>query len=323
MKNKVLVTGTSVSDELLTPLRDAGLHIENPVHLLSEDELTAELDGAVAYLLGGDEIATRRALEAAKELKVVAFLGVGYESFIDVKAAAQLGIPVTNTPGTLTDSVAEFTVGQLINANRRLTEYVNLYRSGGSGQEEKQRDLASRTVGIIGLGAIGTRIAEILRQGFNASVVYYSRTRKPETEDRLGVTYVDLHTLAESSSAIVVMTPGNDSTRGLVDSSVLSAVQPGSLLVNTARPEVVDANALHAALSDGRVGVAVVDGFYEGAEGAKLLADFGPDRLLVTGHIASLTTDARDGMARKAVSSILNILNSGTDEYIVVPPARG
>jgi lactate dehydrogenase-like 2-hydroxyacid dehydrogenase len=317
MSQKVLVTGTSVADKFLSMLRDAGLEVSNPTHLLKESELRSELSDSVAYLLGGDEFASDTALSDAHALKIIAFLGVGYESFVDVAAATRRGIPVTNTPGVLTDSVAEFTVGQLLNARRRLTQYCNAYRRGEQGTETKQYQLAGHRIGIVGLGAIGTRIAEILRRGFQADISYFSRTQKPHEEERLGITMMPLRELASSCDAIVVMTPGNESTRGLIDSSVLGEMRPDALLINTARPDIVDASALKNGLGSNQPSIAVFDNFYEGDVGKELLSLYGEDRLLVTGHIGSLTHDARDAMATKTINSILNILSAGADENIV------
>jgi glyoxylate reductase len=317
MSRKILVTGESVGSEFLQPLVDAGYEVKNPPGVLSEDELANELADSVGYLLGGDEVATAKALRNAKDLRVVAFLGVGYESFVDAEAASTLGIPVTNTPGTLIDSVAEFTIGHLLNARRRLTQYANAYRRGDRGIEEKQRDLAGHRIGILGLGAIGTRIAEILTLGFRAPVQYHSRTRKPDEERRLGISFTSLEDLARTSDAIVVMVPGNDSTKGLISSRIVEAMGPDVLLINTARPEIVEPGGLYSGLETGRISVAAFDGFYDDPTGSKLLANFAEDRLLVTGHIASLTHDARDAMARKAVASILNTIESGDDQNVV------
>jgi glyoxylate reductase len=314
---KVLVTGTSVATELLEPLRVEGFTVSNPTHLLSEDELIDELRNSTAYLLGGDEIATREALAQATELKVIAFLGVGYQSFIDTAAAKDLGIPVTYTPGTLNDSVAEFTIGQLINANRRLTQYTNTYRSGQRETEQKQRDLVSRPIGIVGLGAIGTKIAEILRFGFDATVRYYSRTRKEDEERRLGITYLPLDDLVSDCPTLIIMMPGNESTYGMFDEELIRKFQPQTILVDTARHGIVDPTALDYGLGTGAISVAVFDGFYDDPVGDSLLKKYGDDRLLVTGHIASLTSDARDRMAKMAVQSINNITKSGTDGYLI------
>ena len=231
-------------------------------------------------------------------------------------SANSRGIVVTNTPGTLTDAVAEFTVGQLINANRRLTQYSNAFRAGNYGTEEKQHDLVMRNVGIIGMGAIGSPYCGILRKGFGFHVSY-SRSRRPSLEESLDIRYLDRLTLATSCDVIIVMTPGNTSTWNLVDAEFLQALPSGSILVNTARPGIVEPKALRKALRDGPLSLAVFDGFYDGAVGADLLNEFTEARLLVTGHIASLTHEARANMARKAVQSVLNVLATGTDEYVV------
>lgn len=314
---KVLVTGGSVEERFLEPLRDFGLDVRNPQGVLSEDELRLELEDAVAYLLAGDEFAGEKALATASALKIVAFLGVGYESFIDSQAATGLNIVVTNTPGTLTNSVAEFTIAHLLAARRQLVPYVNGYRRGERDFEVKQRDLHGHSVGIVGLGNIGARIAEILSAGFSTAVSYYSRTRKPELEASLGIDYRGLPDLAASVESLIVMTPGNDSTRHMLNASILQELAKSSILVNTARADIVDPDALRQALDSGRLACATFDGFYEGQVGDELLAAFGDERLMVTGHIASLTHDARDAMAIKAVRSILNVLTDGEDEHIV------
>lgn len=322
VSNKVLITGTGVSDSAVETLRAAGLTVANPTHHLTEAELAQELEGAVAYLLDGEEFVTADALAGAKDLRIIAYHGVGYQSSIDMSAADRLGIVVTNTPGTLTEAVAEFTVGQIINANRRLTQYANAVRAGRRGTEEKQRDLVARHVGLIGLGAIGSRIAEILRKGFGVTVSYYTRSRRPALEESLGVAYLDLGSLARSCDVIVVMTPGNDTTWDLVDDDFLQALPPGAILINTARPRVVSPAALRRALRDGPLSLAVFDGFYDAPTGPDLLAEFSEDRLLVTGHIASLTHEARNSMSRMAVQSILNVLATGTDDHAVGAAGR-
>lgn len=318
MTKKILVTGSSVRDDLLRPLVDAGYQVANPTHLLSEDELQRELEGAVAYLVGGDEYASKTAVSTAKGLRIIAFLGVGYQSFIDADAAAHLNIPVTNTPGTLAQSVAEFTIGQALNATRRLAVYGRYYRGHQANAEEKRHDLGAASVGLIGLGSIGTRIAEILTAGFGARLSYYSRTRKQADEVRLGIAYKELPELMTSSSIVFVMVPGNDTTKGLLGASELSRLPKNAILVNTARPNVVDPAALLTELQSGRIETAVFDDFYDDAvpQTAALLA-LPEDRLLLTRHIASLTHEARDGMAIKAVQSILNVLRTGSDEYII------
>jgi glyoxylate reductase len=321
MTTKILVTGTSVRPELLQPLIEAGYTVDNPTHLLSEDELKKKLETSCAYLVGGDEYASRVALSSAKQLKVVAFLGVGYESFIDAAAAKDLGIPVTNTPGTLSNSVAEFTVGLILNSTRRIFLYACDYAAGRSGSEEKQHNLSNLHVGIVGLGEIGTRIAGILRNGFSSKVSYYSRTRKPLVEDQLGISYLPLDQLSSEVDILVVMTPGNEETKGLIGHTQVATFRQGMILINTARADIVDPAALLAGIEGGKIGYAAFDGFYEHSpELAQKLKALISSKLMVTGHIASLTHEARDGMAIRATQSILNILKTGKDQFIVNGP---
>jgi len=272
----------------------------------------------VAYLLGGDEFASQEAMSSAKDLKIIAFLGMGYQSFIDVAASKVLRIPITNTPGTLSNSVAEFTVGVLLSSTRKLFLYSADYLAGRSGNEEKQSDLSSLHVGIVGLGGIGTRIAEIIRSGFGSKVSYFSRTRKSSEEKRLGISFTSLQELTGEVDVLIVMTPSTSETKGMIGSTELSRFKKGMILVNTARPDIVDASSLMAGLETGQIGYAAFDGFYESpVELVQRLKAMIPQKLMVTGHIASLTHEARDGMARMAVQSILNILKSGRDTRIV------
>lgn len=320
---KILVTGSSVDEKFLEPLKRLGFEVRNPTHLLSEEELATELSDSVGYLLGGDEFASATAMQNAPGLKVITFLGVGYESFVDINAARRFGITVTNTPGTLTNSVAEFTVGHLLNARRRLTEYCNAFANGKAGKEEKQKDLAGHIVGIVGLGTIGTRIAEILVQGFHSKVCYFSRTRKPIEEDRLGIEFLSLQELAKASEALIIMVPGNAETTGLISERITMLMQKGAILVNTSRPDIIAPEALAKGLESETISVAAFDGFYEGSgDTVQRLRSFMPDRLLVTGHIGSLTHDARDAMAEKAINSLCNLLTGKEDACVAVQGNR-
>lgn len=325
MEKRVLVTGTSVSAELLGPLLSAGLEIDNPAGNLSESDLRERLRGCVAYLLGGDEVATASALENSAGLKVIAFLGVGYSSFVDAKAAGLRGIMVTNTPGTLTQSVAEFAVAQSLNAVREIPYFSERARSSHLERDfssdfspYKTHEVRNLTVGVLGLGAIGTRYAEIVRSAFGSRVLYASRTRKPDVEGRLGITHVALGELFASCDLVGIFVPGDDNTKGLVGENELSLCRSGCRIINISKSSVLDPVALLRALESDRVSVATFDQFYDAgvAEAQKLLS-LGPERVIITPHLGSLTNEARDNMARKAVQSILNILACGNDDYVV------
>ncbi|MFC6086484.1 2-hydroxyacid dehydrogenase [Sphaerisporangium aureirubrum] len=305
------MTGTAIDRSLLGPLERRGFDVRVK-HPRSEDDLARELRGAVAYLHGGEEKATEKVLRSAgHSLKVIAFLGVGYENFVDVATARALGIVVTHTPGAATDSVAIFTVQQIMNANTRNAAHLGGRHPAWRSAEDLPRELSACEIGIVGLGAIGTRVAELLR-AFGIKVSYFSRTRKPEIEAALGISYLSLPELAARSDVLVVMVPESDETKGLIDFGVLGRLRKGAILVNTARPAVVDPHDLHKSMKEAHVGAAVFDGFYdENSEIANILVgDFG-DRLLVTGHIASHTREAMGRMVSRAVASIEDVLTGG------------
>lgn len=182
MAKRILVTGTSVRDELLQPLKDEGWHVNNPTGVLSESELREALADKEGYILGGDEIATRQALSNASNLKIIAFLGMGYEKYVDSQVARELNITITNTPGTLSEAVADLTIGHLLCSVRKIHYYAHLFETGQEGMEEKQRDITALHHGILGMGGIGSRVAEILTKGFNANVSYF--LTEPEAAPR-------------------------------------------------------------------------------------------------------------------------------------------
>lgn len=318
MTKKVLVTGDSVRSDVLQPFREEGWSVANPTHLLSEGELQEELSDADAYLLGGDEFASRTALSSAKKLKLISFLGMGYERYVDSDAAKELDIVVTNTPGTLSNAVAELTINHLLCAVRKTYYYATLFAAGRHGLEEKQRDLAALHHGIVGLGGIGTRVAEILRNGFQARVSYFSRTRKPDLESSLNMDYHELDELVRLVDSLIVLTPSNPETTGLIGTSEFAACKPGLVVVNTSSPPIVDPEALNAAIDQKQVSYAAFDAFYEDSESVAALLKKIPEHLMVTAHIGSLTDDARDAMGILAVKSIVSMLKNGLPLHRVV-----
>jgi glyoxylate reductase len=328
LSGTVLVTGDSVAKQYLDMLAEAGLEILNPPasfppKVLSPDSLKEALSGSVAYLVGGDELASKDVLSMATKLRIIAFLGVGYSSFVDAEGAAQLGIPVTNTPGTLANSVAEFTIGHLLNERRRIAAYADSVKSGFELPQVKRKDLAGHSIGIVGLGSIGTRIAEILTHGFRAKVSYFSRTRKESEEARLGISFASLASLVREVEALILMVPETPETTNMLDMSLLQG-RPKSreplIIINTARPEILEPSAALTALELGIVESIAFDGYYK--EEAPTTDELKRHpRVTITPHIASLTHDARDAMAQMCVDSILGILRGERVPHIVNMPS--
>ena len=322
MKPKVLVTGESIAKKFLDQLSDAGFDVHNPTHLLGEEELAHELKDSSAYLIGGDEFASAATLKDADKLKVIAFLGMDYAAFVDGPVATAKGIPITNTPGTLTQSMVEFTLGQMIDISRHITAANNTRRSPGSYAPVKTHDLASSTIGIVGLGAIGEGLARLLRPGFGAKVNYFSRTRKTHVEDEIGIKYVELDGLLETSDFVVILVSQNDQTVGMIGEREISLMKPGSYLINTSRPAIVDAKALSAALKSDKIAGATMDMYFveplpEITNDPYEILELPDTNLILTPHIGSMTHEARDAMSQKSVDSIINIYNGRPDPHIV------
>jgi len=320
----VLVTGSDIDESYLSRLRDAGFEVHNPTQDLTEDELIEELRGKHAYLLGGLERATAGALESADELELVAFLGVGYESFVATDVATRRGIAVTNTPGAMVTSVAEMTIGLMLSLTRKITWMNGRLKQGLEASPGKSSDLRGRTAGIVGLGAIGAQVARILTTAFGMNVIYFSRTPKPQLESDLGISYAPLDELLRSADVISLHVPTTAETTPLIGDKELVRMKETAILVNTARAEVVEPGALRKALESRSIAGAAYDGYYieplpspkDDPHGLLSLAD---DVFIVTPHVASLTHGSWNGMSELAVESIESFFANGTSDRIVNP----
>ena len=193
-------------------------------------------------------------VEGASQLKLlnVAFTGVDH---VALEACRAKGVTVCNAAGYSTQCVAELALGLAIACLRQLPACETAARSGGAGTPFRGREIAGRTVGIVGTGAIGTRTAQLF-QAFGARVIAYSRTRRPEVE-RLGVTYVSLEELLQQSDIVSLHVPSNGETKGLLSRQRLAMMKPSAILINVARGNV----ALAEALNQGQLAGAGIDVF--------------------------------------------------------------
>ena len=197
-------------------------------------------------------------VEGASQLKLlnVAFTGVDH---VALEACRAKGVTVCNAAGYSTQCVAELALGLTIACLRQLPACETAARSGGAGTPFRGREIAGRTVGIVGTGAIGTRTAQLF-QAFGARVIAYSRTRRPEVE-RLGVTYVSLEELLQQSDIVSLNVPSNGETKGLFSRQRLAMMKPSAILINVARGAIVDNVALAEALNQGQLAGAGIDVF--------------------------------------------------------------
>ena len=205
---------------------------------------------------------------AGDNLRVVANFAVGYDN-VDLEACRERGIAVTNTPGVLTNATAEIALGLTVAAARRAREAEELLREGRwTGWDPGAMlglELSGATFGIVGLGRIGGRYAELIRP-LAGELVYTARSSKPEAERDLGAVRAELPELLERADVVSLHAPGGAETRHLIGADELGRMQSHAVLVNTARGTLVDSAALARALTEGEIGAAGLD-VYENEPG--------------------------------------------------------
>jgi glyoxylate reductase len=239
-------------------------------------------------------------------LKLIANFGAGVDH-IDLHAARALGIMVTNTPGVLTEDTADMTMALILSVPRRLGEGEKMIRAGAWDGWKPVGMLGHRvngkTLGIIGMGRIGRAVAERAR-AFGLRIIYYNRHRLPaEIEHRLGATFAaDIDALVSASDIITIHCPHTPETHHLLDERRLSLMQPHSYLINTARGEIVDENALIIALEGNRIAGAGLDVFVgEPRVDPRLLA---LSNTILIPHMGSATFEGRSAMGEKVMANI-------------------
>ncbi|WP_447594885.1 2-hydroxyacid dehydrogenase [Aquipseudomonas campi] len=245
-------------------------------------------------------------LERLPNLRAICNFGVGYDS-VDVGAAKQRGIQVSNTPDVLNDCVADLALGLIIDTARRLSEADRFVRRGAwpQGNFPLARRVTGKRVGIVGLGRIGKDVAKRCA-GFDMQIRYHNR--KPDPHSPYGYE-AELTALARWADFLVLTCPGGAQTRHLIDAPVLEALGPQGLLINVARGSVVDEVALVAALQNGTLGGAGLDVFEDEPRVPAALLTL--DNVVLLPHIASGTEETRLQMEELVFSNLDAFLADG------------
>ena len=292
---------------------------------LSKNELISEAKEADALLpLLSDEIDSK-VMDQLNNLKVIANYAVGYNN-IDVEAATERNIIVSNTPDVLTETTADLTWGLLLATARRIVETDKILRRGDfKGWAPKLllgQEVNHKTLGIIGFGRIGKAVAK-RAQGFNMKVLYNKRNRlDKESEKKLNVEYKDFENILKEADYISINTPLNDSTYHLFEKEEFDLMKDNGIIINTGRGPIINEKELVKALENEKIGGAGLDVYENEPEVEEGLLKF--DNVVLTPHIGSATYQARDKMAelaakgaiagykREYVSNIINqeILNN-------------
>ncbi len=265
------------------------------------DALSAELKTRIRAIATEANRGAGRALIAAlPKLEVISIFGVGTDS-VDLAAAHERNVPVTNTPGVLTDEVADLAIGLMLASARQIL-FADRYVRDGSwarkGPIPLGRGVGGKTIGIIGLGGIGRAIAD-RAAAFRMRVVYSGPRRKPDAPYE----YVaDIVELARRSDYLMVACKGGPETRHLVSSAVLDALGPNGTLVNVARGSVVDESALIKALTEGRLGHAALDVFESEPDPSPALLKL--RNVIVQPHHGSATVETRVAIGQLMIDNL-------------------
>lgn len=268
-------------------------------------EQVKDIDGLLCML--SDKV-DAKVLKAAPRLKVVSNCAVGYDN-IDISQATKSGIPVSNTPGVLSETTADLAFALLMAAARRIAE-ADKYTRGGLWQAVVSpslflgRDIHHSTLGILGLGRIGTEVARRAK-GFQMKVLYYNRTRREDVERELGVEYVaTLPELLTRSDFVSLHVSLTEDTRGMIGPAEFSMMKPTAILVNVSRGQVVDQKALYQALKTGQIAAAAIDVFeVEPVPVDEPLLTL--ENIVFTPHIGSASIATRTKMAIMAAENLI------------------
>jgi D-3-phosphoglycerate dehydrogenase len=262
---KVLVTARifgHLSDDSFDIFKNSGFELANNPYRgkgLSEDKLIALIGGVHGLLTGVDQV-TAKVINAADELKVISKFGTGVDN-IDVAAATQKGVVVTNAPGMNSDAVADMTFALILSIARRIPYASDQVRKGNwpliVGTE-----ISNKTLGLIGLGEIGKRVA-VRAGGFNMKILAYELLPDEQFIQKLGIKRVSLNRLLQESDFVSIHVPLTSETKDLIKTEQLEMMKPTAYLINTARGEIVDENALHDVLQSRKIAGAAFDVFKE------------------------------------------------------------
>jgi hydroxypyruvate reductase len=294
-----VLTVMNVPPFYLEPLR-ASFTVHERLHE-TDPAAFARIAPTIRAITGGGESQVPRALQQQlPALEMISIFGVGYDK-VDVAAAKERGIPVTHTPNVLNDEVADLAIGLMLSVARRIPQADRYVRDGlweTKGPMPLARKVSGARLGIVGLGRIGQAIAQ-RAQAFGMSIAYTGRTRRPEIPHPY---YPSAKELAANVDFLVLITPGGEGTRRMIDRDVLRALGPKGYLINVARGTVVDEPALVEALRAGEIAGAGLDVYEDEPRVPQALRELG--NVVLTPHMASATKETRQAMADLALANL-------------------
>ena len=279
---------------------------------LSEKDLIPLVSDIDGFIAGLDDI-TSSAIKAAGNLKVISRYGTGVDR-VDLKAAKKAGIFVTNTPGANSVSVAELTIGLAISAARNIPEGNSRTKNGGW-PRLSGTSLSGKTFGIIGLGSVGKEVAKRL-SCFNMRILAYDINFDAGFASQYDIVYTDTDNIFTSSDFISLHIPVFRDTVNIINKRSLTKMKKGAILINTARGELVDEDALYESLKSGHLKAAALDAFKEEPPNPqnKLLS---LPQVVAAPHMGAATDDASNEMTRISIEECFAVLRGEMPKHAV------
>lgn len=312
---KVFIT-RQIPEAGIKLLKDKGYEVEVRTEdsVIPKEELMSKIKDIDALLcLLTDKIDKEMLAAAGPNLKIIANYAVGYDN-LDIPAIKEKGIIATNTPGVLTETVAEFTFALLLALAHRVTEADDYCEEGkfkGWGPMLLLgTDISKKTIGIVGLGRIGSRVAYHAKKGFDMDILYYDVKPSPEFEQEFRARFCPLEDLLKSADFVSIHVPLLPTTKHLIGEEQLRMMKKSAYLINTSRGPVVDEKALVKILEEGHLKGAALDVFEWEPEITPALKAL--PNVITAPHIASATEETRGKMSEMAAQNIIAALEGNT-----------
>lgn len=317
MSLKVVVgsRSRSRSKEAMEILEKNGYILElNPFdRTMTEDELIERIKGASALVAGSDKV-TKRVLEAGSPtLKIVAKQGVGYNT-IDIEAAKELGIAVTIAPGANSKSVADLTMGLILNAARNISGMDRAIRNN-EWYRYTGCELNNKIIGIVGMGHIGGEVAK-RAYAFGMKILAYDIYPRQDFIEKYNVTYVSLEKLFKQSDVITLHAPAIKATENMINRDSLNLMKSTAILVNAARGELINEEDLYEALKNKKIGFAALDVYKNEPLKNSKLTDL--ENIVFTAHAGAYTKSAIIGAGVIASEEIVRVLSGEEPKFNVI-----
>lgn len=317
MSLKVVVgsRSRSRSKEAMEILEKNGYILElNPFdRTMTEDELIERIKGASALVADSDKM-TKRVLEAGSPtLKIVAKQGVGYNT-IDIEAAKELGIAVTITPGANSKSVADLTMGLILNAARNISGMDRAIRNN-EWYRYTGCELNNKIIGIVGMGHIGGEVAK-RAYAFGMKILAYDIYPRQDFIEKYNVTYVSLEKLFKQSDVITLHAPAIKATENMINRDSLNLMKSTAILVNAARGELINEEDLYEALKNKKIGFAALDVYKNEPLKNSKLTDL--ENIVFTAHAGAYTKSAIIGAGVIASEEIVRVLSGEEPKFNVI-----